>query len=942
MPTETPAKNIFPSPESDIIDAFESSIMQHIGAKWMEPFTGNMVHVIEALSATGGEDRKFIIDPDAYLTIAMDAIVESTHIRDNRLIFETFLKSLVTLHAKVSEWRGHALIADAQRIVIEAALQLHRSRAPKPVRNITVWWQNNIAFPMLSIGMPLELAVPLLDITMEKLAAMAALDGAIRNELPFFISALAMNTFASDTTRKDLLEHVVQSKAPHVLEALLAGEAPADKPPHLSKFEMLPLAALAGRRLLVHSRTVVSDATMWKETVDAIPRLDPLLRLWLPDALDKTFGVIRHTLVPVDKQRAMRWLSTACTTLGAWTKERPSMTPENDPTIAVTLAAVSFRFVEPMQADDARHLPRVPIAALYHPECLALNPLAEAAADSAGPAPPADIHFTANFFFIGLNYLHLIAGLIAMAAKRMQSLEMQRESLDSVRQPQLSKILDGLYRQQLVALAAMRCPHFIRMLKAFCDFIARWLVFTATGQADVSRVRGDSLPEIWRWVPQDTFWDIAQAIDLIIRSDPGSFSAADIQYWIHFATAFVADTAIITNKHHRASYATVLSLLCSFPGFRLDDRSCERVVHAVLRVYVDTEGLGQDKHTPRHALNVLLNGLCQRYPMALAYLSDRASDRNEDFTKFISYSIADANYMLDDSIMTLKAMSASFERGGDGGEPQEAGEEEDDESAGAAERRSTTREARMASLEMHMQFANQILALVETLCARIPAALLQGLVTKQVAYMLDYFLTQLAGPRMLEISGVPEDLRDACGFDHRRIVERLVQCYVGIAQSPQMAALRNAVASDGHYYSPAGFREIVRFLEAKRVRADILPHLKGFFAQVEKVYAHRQAQDALFADAPNEFLCQITYELLKAPALLPGMDGVWVEEEAIRHHLLFDDTNPFNRQTLTSSEFLDFNAQAANAAKIASLKAEIEAWKATKREASKRESENEQ
>ena len=930
MTLESTANFIFPSPEKDILTAIEVSITAHFGIDWFFAFQETIQQVVEAISATDAQERSCLIEPETYLSIAMDAITAHARIQDNRLIFETFLKSLITLNEKAASWKSHKLIFTAQEMIIEGALQLHRSMTPPPVANIIVWWHNNLSFPLLSLHMDNNLRFRLFDVTAAKLAGIPSRDDTEISELPYFLSAIARSTFTSGNIKNSLLEHLCQSKSEIVLNALLYGDVKKDQSLHIAKFEMLPISAIANRRLMGQSRSVLRDDALWSDLHVVLPQLESLVNAYMPEASNQIFSLIRHTLMPFDKTRAIRWLSTACHTLRAWTKMRPEVTPESEPTVGLTFAYAIFKFVEPMQAADAKHLPRLPIGALCHSDCLADITMLESATSTERPNPPADLHFTANFFFIGLNFYHWVAEMIASADRQMHALQMQKKTMDSVRERMLRKILDGLYRQQVIFLAAARWPDFIGMLKQFSLFAARWLVHSLTGQTELSQIEGIPMRSQWKFVPQDVFSDISQVLPFCIQNDPKSFTSDEVRYWIHFTTLFVCDTSRVTHKYHRASYASTLYILCSYRNMSLDDQTCENVVHTVLRMYVDSEGLGQEKHTPRHHLNTLLNMLCHRYPKVVDYLGARANDHNDTFTKFISYSIADANYMLDDSIMTLKAMHTSFENGGDGGEPQQVESTDNEENAEEAER-STTREARIASLETHMEFTNQILLLVETLCEKIPAALLQGLVTKQVAYMLDYFLTQLAGPRMQEISNVPEEVQKAGGFDHRQIVEKLVQCYVGIALSPQRNALRSAIASDGHYYSPDAFREISRFLTAKRVRMDILPDLKCFFESVEKTFHARQSDDALFADAPNEFLCQITYELLHQPMLLPGMDGVWVEEEAIRHHQLFDETNPFNRQMLTAQALTAHNNLPEIVQRREKHKEDIDAWKAAKR-----------
>ena len=303
-----------------------------------------------------------------------------------------------------------------------------------------------------------------------------------------------------------------------------------------------------------------------------------------------------------------------------------------------------------------------------------------------------------------------------------------------------------------------------------------------------------------------------------------------------------------------------------------------------------------------------------------------------DFTKFISYVLSDANKMLEVALVRLREMNGQGIEGtrdaegssavGSEQNPEERTDDEDGEWGG------TTGVERLRGLESSALFAQEVLSFVALLCGEIPEALLQGLVTDQVASMLDYFLLHLAGPRMREIQRVPEYVMKQAGFQHRQLVEQLVHCFVGLARSPCRETFAEAICADVRSYSPEGFDQILSFLRAKAVLSDRLPELESFFAYVRTVHGNRQDQEALWGDPPERFMCQITYAVLLHPVALPEMpEDVVVERDAIYRHLLFDEHNPFNRQPLTPAELTDFNARDEVREKCERLKHEIEEWK---------------
>ena len=59
-------------------------------------------------------------------------------------------------------------------------------------------------------------------------------------------------------------------------------------------------------------------------------------------------------------------------------------------------------------------------------------------------------------------------------------------------------------------------------------------------------------------------------------------------------------------------------------------------------------------------------------------------------------------------------------------------------------------------------------------------------------------------------------------------------------------------------------------------------------------------EDSFMDDAPDEFLCQILYVVMRDPVRLPS--GQIVEKNSIKQHLLNGELNPFTREKLTMDD----------------------------------------
>ena len=95
--------------------------------------------------------------------------------------------------------------------------------------------------------------------------------------------------------------------------------------------------------------------------------------------------------------------------------------------------------------------------------------------------------------------------------------------------------------------------------------------------------------------------------------------------------------------------------------------------------------------------------------------------------------------------------------------------------------------------------------------------------------------------------------------------------------------------------------------------------LESLVELVEKAATANKDEDEIMGDnVPEHYLDPVLYTIMKDPVKLPS--GNIMDRSSITQHLLNDPKDPFNRQPLTVDQLVP----------VDDLRAEIEAWRATK------------
>lgn len=123
------------------------------------------------------------------------------------------------------------------------------------------------------------------------------------------------------------------------------------------------------------------------------------------------------------------------------------------------------------------------------------------------------------------------------------------------------------------------------------------------------------------------------------------------------------------------------------------------------------------------------------------------------------------------------------------------------------------------------------------------------------------------------------------------------------------------VVKDDRSFSTDNFNQALRRLKANK-SAENMTAFEKFVSLIPKyTQSEAEIEEILGNDAPEEFLCMISYRLMKDPVILPS-SGNRCDKSTMQRILLNDEHDPFNRAPLKIEQLRE----------DMELKARIERW----------------
>lgn len=374
-----------------------------------------------------------------------------------------------------------------------------------------------------------------------------------------------------------------------------------------------------------------------------------------------------------------------------------------------------------------------------------------------------------------------------------------------------------------------------------------------------------------------------------------------------YLVAKIVEVLFVMNPNIQPAALKIHEMILSHP------LAMDNLAPALMNFYTDVETTGSsnefyDKFSIRYHISIIMKSLWDNLTHRQAIMKQ---SRTDQFVRFVNMLINDTTFLLDESLDSLKSINETQQM-----------------MANVAEWEGQAREVRTSRLRQlatderqcrsYLTLATETLEMMFYLTRHVQGPFLRPELIDRIAAMLNFNLQQLCGPkcRNLKVKN-PEKY----GFEPKNLLDRLTQLYVNL-DSEEFA---QAVAGDQRSYKKELFDDAAKHLQKTLLKTESeICRFKAFAAKVERKVAENAALEEDYDDAPDEFKDPLMMTLMQEPVILPT-SGKIMDRPVITRHLLNSDTDPFNRQPLTT----DMLKPATE------LKMQIEKWLKSRRSKSK-------
>lgn len=349
-----------------------------------------------------------------------------------------------------------------------------------------------------------------------------------------------------------------------------------------------------------------------------------------------------------------------------------------------------------------------------------------------------------------------------------------------------------------------------------------------------------------------------------------------------YLVAKIVEVLFVMNPSIQPAASKIHEMIVSHP------LALDHLAPALMNFYTDVETTGSsnefyDKFSIRYHISIIMKSLWQDVGHRGAIMKQ---SRTAQFVRFVNMLINDTTFLLDESLDSLKSINETQQM-----------------MANVADWEALPRDMRTSRLRQlstderqcrsYLTLASETLDMMLYLTKHVQAPFLRPELIDRIAAMLNINLQQLCGPkcRNLKVKN-PEKY----GFEPKTLLDRLTQIYVNL-DSEEFA---EAVAGDQRSYRRELFSDAAKHLHKTLLKTEAeIYRFKEFASKVEIKAAENAARNEDYDDAPDEFKDPLMMTLMLEPVILPT-SGKIMDRAVITRHLLNSDTDPFNRQPLTT------------------------------------------
>jgi len=299
--------------------------------------------------------------------------------------------------------------------------------------------------------------------------------------------------------------------------------------------------------------------------------------------------------------------------------------------------------------------------------------------------------------------------------------------------------------------------------------------------------------------------------------------------------------------------------------------------------------------------------------------------KEKEVSDFIGHLFTDLNFFLEDAFEKLKKINKLQQSGVDslnnefqrmqmnnqGGNSQNQGNEDENVSV-----EQETIPALTSSVKSLFKFGRNELKMIDVLSKIVPGVFSDPEWATKIAHTLNYYASKMCSKsyRSYKVQNIANVRLKPLEF-----IRQLVLVYVRIGDSE---IVRQGIINDDRSYSKDALFDLgVTAYNKKLVPADMLEKYQNLISTLDVMKIEKDNMETIIGEAPEEFTCGLTFDLMKDPVYLPA-SKLTVERNAIRQHLTLNGPyDPFTKTPLTNDDLVS----------LPELKAKIDRWLEEKR-----------
>lgn len=423
--------------------------------------------------------------------------------------------------------------------------------------------------------------------------------------------------------------------------------------------------------------------------------------------------------------------------------------------------------------------------------------------------------------------------------------------------------------------------------------------------SDFYHYLSDSCNDEFNELNELIFYNIVKVVRLLRETNPDVFAKnmESTKLLVYFSLIYSSRPNLISNPYIRTECFEIIEYLFinnegskeknQLLGIFKDNLVREIFIYSIIRVFIDSERLGGnnqffEKFNVRHKQLLLIDSIKNQLDIddQLIYY---AKNYKDDCILMVNYLINDLTYMGDETIDRLKSIK-EYENLKDDIESYNLLNEEQKKMK--EDKFNEDSQRCKGSLPLFKRYLKFLVLIIDT-CQSI---ILEYKLGQKLANLLNYLLDMFASKtgNVLKVKNMKQ-----YDFDPKDFLSFIIQAYAGFANQKEFIT---NIVSDERSFKSENFQRAYNLSSKIKLSLD---KAESFYKIINLINAEKDIliNTIDYSDAPEEFIDQISAELMTDPVKLPT-SGQILDRSTIEQHLLSDPKDPFNRKPLTKNDLI--------------------------------------